>query len=187
MFQPLPGRTTLGVGPDRIVAIIESINAPNISVPEVGTEPTKAWLVGCVTPSGGACVFCYLLLTESNRPIVYISNPAEVPIESYSLLESESIQFVESMGFLLDNLNFRARPPHEQALLVETLPFFREPPPNVVVGSVVGSVIGPTVGPAVAGTVGAAVDGALGAAPGSDDGAAPNPARRALLRLLASY
>jgi hypothetical protein len=170
MFQPLPGRTTLGVGPERIVAVIESINAPNIAIPEFGTEPTKAWLVGCLTPSGGACVFCYLLQTESLRPIVFLSNPADVPLASYSLLESESIQFVESMGFLLDNLNFRARPPQEQALLVETLPFFREPRPKVVVGAVVG-----------ASAIGAAV------APPALDGAAQTPARQALLRLLASY
>jgi hypothetical protein len=168
MFTPLPGRTTLGVSPDRIIAIIESINAPNIAIPDVGTEPTRAWLIGCLTPAGGACIFCCLLPTESGHPAFYISNPPETTLDRYSALEHESIQFVESMGFLLDNLNFRARPAHEVAMLIETLPFFREPQARVVVGAVLER--GPEPVPR--------------AAHGSTT---TTPERTALLRLLVSY
>ncbi|MDP2344688.1 MAG: hypothetical protein Q8O67_27310 [Deltaproteobacteria bacterium] len=131
MFTPLPGQTVLGISPESVVAVIESINSPNISIPELGTEPTKAWLVGCMTPGGGAAIFCYLLFLDTNRPIIYISNPPEVSLDQYPLLESESISFVESMGFMLDNLNFRARSPGEQQLLIETLPFFRDQQPRM--------------------------------------------------------
>ena len=131
MFTPLPGRNALGVGPDRVVAVIESINTPNIAIPELGTEPTKAWLVGCLTPSGGATIFCDLLFLDTNRPIVYISNPPEVSLDQYSMLESDSIQFVESMGFMLDNLNFRARAPEDQQALVDSLPFFYDQQPRM--------------------------------------------------------
>jgi hypothetical protein len=137
MFTPLPGHNALGIGPERIIAIIESINAPAVALPELGTESTKAWLIGCLTPMGRACIVCYFLQTQSNRPVSYVSNPPEVALDAYSALEAESIQYVESMGFMLDNLNFRARSPHEQAQLVEVLPFFRDqhpraaPPANV--------------------------------------------------------
>jgi hypothetical protein len=126
MFSPLPGHTSLQIGLDRLVAVIESINSPNIAIPEMGTEPTKAYLVGCLTPQGGACIFCYLLMTDTNRPIIYISNPPEVALDQYPALENEAIQFVESMGFMLDNLNFRQRSAGEQAVLTEALPFLRE-------------------------------------------------------------
>ncbi len=126
MFTPLPGHSMLAIVPDQIVAVIESINTPNIAIPERGTEPTKAWLVGCLTPGGGASVFCYLLMLDTNQPILYVSNPSEVALDQYTWLESESIQYVESMGFMLDNLNFRARAPGEQQALIESLPFFRE-------------------------------------------------------------
>ena len=106
MFTPLHGQTALGIAPQSVVAVIESINIPNISIPEIGTEPTKAYLVGCRTPGGGAAIFCYLL-------------------------ESASIQFVESMGFLLDNLNFLGRSSDEQQLLIKTLPFFYEQQPRM--------------------------------------------------------
>lgn len=126
MFSPLSGHTVLAIAPEQIVAIIESINTPNIAIADVGAEPTKAYLVGCLTPSGGASVFCYLLMLDTNRPILYMANPPEVTLDQYTWLENESIQYVESMGFMLDNLNFRARPSYEQQALVETLPFFRE-------------------------------------------------------------
>ena len=45
---------------------------------------------------------------------------------SLSWLETESIQYVESMGFMLDNVGFRARDPGEQRTLFDTLPPFRE-------------------------------------------------------------
>jgi len=126
MFTPLPGHSVVGLPIEQIVAIIESINSPNIAIPELGTEPTKAYLIGCLTPGGGAAIFCYLLQVDTNRPIIYISNPPEVPLDQYAWLESESIQYVESMGFMLDNLGFRSRPPGEQQALYESLPPFRE-------------------------------------------------------------
>ncbi len=124
MFTPLPGHNVVGIQLDQIVAIIESINSPNISIPDMGTEPTKAYLIGALTPGGGAAIFCYLLQIDTNRPIIYISNPPEVPLDQYQWLESESIQYVESMGFMLDNLGFRSRDPGEQAVLFESLPPF---------------------------------------------------------------
>lgn len=129
MFVHWPGKTNLGVGVDQVVAVIESINAPNISIPEIGTEPTKAYLVGVRLPAGSFTVFCYLLQTQSMRPIIYLSDPPEVSIDDYPILEGDAIQFAESMGFMLDNLNFRARPPDEMMALAEQLPFFRDPPP----------------------------------------------------------
>lgn len=130
MFTPLPGRLSLGIRPETVVAVIESINTPNISIPDVGTEPTKGYLVGFATPAGGYGIFCYLLFLDSNTPIIYISNPPEVAFEQYAILESDAIQFAESMGFMLDNMNFRAQPAAAQAQLVQTLPFFRDQHPG---------------------------------------------------------
>ncbi len=130
MFTHLPGRLSLGIGPERVVAVIESINTPNISIPELGTEPTKAYLVGVATPAGGYGIFCYLLFLDNNIPVVYISNPPEVAFDQYGALESEAIQFAESMGFMLDNTNFRAQPPEVQAQMVEQFPFFRDQHPR---------------------------------------------------------
>ncbi len=126
MFTPLPGHVVIPISFQQVVAVIESINTPSIAIPDMGAEPTKAYLVGCLTPSGNAAVFCYLLQLDTNRPIIYLSNPPEVTTDQYQWLESESIQYVESMGFMLDNLGFRGRDPGEQMALFESLPPFRE-------------------------------------------------------------
>jgi hypothetical protein len=130
VFAHLPGRLSLGVPPENVVAVIESINTPNISIPELGTEPTKGYLVGFVTPAGAYGIFCYLLFLDTNVPIIYISNPSEVAYEQYPILESDAIQFAESMGFMLDNMNFRAQPPEIQGRMVAELPFFRDQHPR---------------------------------------------------------
>lgn len=130
MFNPLPGRLSLGIPVENVVAVIESINEPNISIPELGTEPTKAYLVGFAGPSGGYGIFCYLLFRDTNRPIIYISNPPEVAFEQYGILEADAIQFAESMGFMLDNMNFRAQPAEVQQRLIQELPFFYDQHPR---------------------------------------------------------
>lgn len=129
MFLHLQGHSSLGIVPDQVVAVIESINAPNIGTP-LGTERTKAYIVGLRLPSGNFTVAIYLHLVESNRACIYASDPIEVSLDGYSELEADAIQFAESMGFMLDNLNFRAKPPEEIARLVNLLPFFHESPPR---------------------------------------------------------
>jgi hypothetical protein len=129
VFLHLSGHSSLGIIPDQVVAVIESINAPNIGTP-LGTERTKAYIVGLRLPSGNFTVAIYLHLVETNRACIYAADPLEVTLDGYSMLEGEAIQFAESMGFMLDNLNFRAKPPDEIARLVQVLPFFHETPPR---------------------------------------------------------
>lgn len=129
MFHYLPGHSYLGVAPDQVVAVIESMNSPHVGTP-VGTERAKAYVVGLRLPSGAFTVAIYLHLLESNRSCIYASDPLEVPLEYFSNLEGEAIHFVETMGFLLENLNFRAKPPDEIARLVQRLPFFYDVPPH---------------------------------------------------------
>lgn len=129
MFLHLHGHSALGIIPDQVVAVIESINAPNIGTP-LGTERTKAYIVGLRLPSGNFTVAIYLHLVESNRACIYAADPMEVTLDGYSTLEADAIQFGESMGFMLDNLNFRAKPPEEISRLIQVLPFFHDTPPR---------------------------------------------------------
>jgi hypothetical protein len=129
MFVHLAGHGSLGIIPDQVVAVIESINSPNIGTP-MGTERTKAYIVGLRLPSGNFTCAIYLHLLESSRACIYAANPLEVCLEDYSEQEAEAIQFAESMGLMLDNVNFRSRPPDEIARLTQELPFFHEHPPK---------------------------------------------------------
>ncbi len=128
MFTLMAGRTSLGVHPDAVVAIIESINNPNVSVPGYQTEPTKAFIVGARTSQQGFTAYIYMHLLDTNSVAIFAPDSSEVPLDQYPHLEAEAIHFVESMGFMLDNMNFRARSADEQARLAATLPVFLDRP-----------------------------------------------------------
>jgi hypothetical protein len=135
-FHQMPDRVGLGVSPEQIVAVIESINAPNISVPNAGTSPTKAYIVGIRLPSGNFTVCLYMHLLDLDTAAIFAPDPQEVTLEGYPTLEADAIQFVESMGFMLDNLNFRGRSAEEQQKMQQTLPiFFDRPPPRANAGA----------------------------------------------------
>ena len=136
-FVPLPGQDSLGVKPEQVVAVIASINAPSISVSDSGTEPAKAYIVGVQLPSGQYSVAVYLHMLHSNTPVIYRPEPLATTLDGYPSVEASAIAFVESMGFMLENLNFRAQSNVELARLVEVLPFFRPLPAlaEVVVGT----------------------------------------------------
>lgn len=146
MFVQLPGQKSLGIRPDQVVAVIESINTPNIAIPGMSTEPVAAYIVGIRLLSGNFTVAIYLHLLHSNTACIYAADPLEVPLEGYSDLEAEAIQFTESMGFMLDNLNFRAQPPEQIARLIETLPLFHETPPPRQVAEMGELSVPPAVG-----------------------------------------
>jgi hypothetical protein len=126
MYLQRPEWTGLGVRPEQVVAIIESINSPNISIPGLGTEPTHAFLVGVQKPNGFFAIFIYLHLLDTNRPCIYAPENSDIALEHYPAAEAEAIQFAESMGFMLDNLNFRALAEDKRADLVARLPVFKD-------------------------------------------------------------
>jgi hypothetical protein len=117
--------TSPGVVPEQVVSLLESINNPNISIPDHGTDSMKCYIIGAQLPSTFFTVFVYLYGLESARAVVFASDPFEVPLESYTAVEGESIQFAESMGFMLDRVNLGSLTAEEQHQLAVSLPFFR--------------------------------------------------------------
>jgi len=73
-------------------------------------------------------VFVYLYLNETQECAVYVPERHGVPGEDFSAEESDALAFVESMGFIMDNLNFGGLAPEEQERLVRTLPPFLKDP-----------------------------------------------------------
>jgi hypothetical protein len=123
MFRSWPGVSSLGVAAETVAAIIESINTPNVSLQEHGTEPTKGYLVAVMLPNGGFRLFCYLLQLESNRPVIFVCDPDQVTVDQYPAMESVGITFLENMGFMLDNMNLRGRAVAEQQAILAHAPF----------------------------------------------------------------
>ena len=56
-------------------------------------------------------MFVYLYLPQSNECAVYVPENRAASAEQFEGEETEALGFVESMGFIMDNLNFRRGPP----------------------------------------------------------------------------
>lgn len=126
---------------EQVVQLHQSLNTPHVAIPGRQAGPATAFVLGLRGPSGFA-VFVYLYILESGECAVYVPSSGAVPAEQFQGAESEALAFVESLGFMMDNLNFRGRAADEQEAMVRTLPvFMREPPPPEM-----GSNVAPQVG-----------------------------------------
>lgn len=129
MFVHMEGREVLGIAPEQCVTVMESLNRPNISIPNVGTEPTHAFIVGAQGPSGGFKVFVYMHHLDSGRVSIFASDGPEVAIDGYPALEASAVEWAESMGFMLDNLNFHMLAPPDKTRVGSGLQVFSAAPP----------------------------------------------------------
>jgi hypothetical protein len=116
--------TTIHAEREQVVAIIESINTPMVAAANKPLEPAKAFIVGVRNNSGKFSIYIYLYLMQSVECLVFLHDPPEMPIETYHTVEMEALHFVENMGFMVDNLNFRNLTEENQRALMKDLPVF---------------------------------------------------------------
>jgi hypothetical protein len=122
-------------GREQVLALHQSINAPHLAVPGKQAGPAQAF-IAAVRVSAGFAVFVYLYLADQKDCAVYLSDERAVPAEKFEDQMSEALGFVESMGFMMDNMNFRALKQPEQESLIKTLPVFqRDPKLAITAGS----------------------------------------------------
>jgi hypothetical protein len=126
VFEVHPEFTYISSNRDQIVAVIESINSPMVAAANKPLEPAKSYIVGVRNPSGLFSIYVYLHLLQSKECLIYLHDPTEIPMEDYHDTEVEALQFVESMGFMVDNLNFRKMAPDQQQTLMDEMPVFSD-------------------------------------------------------------
>ncbi len=112
---------------EQVVALHQSLNAPHLAIPGKKAGPAQAFVVG-LRNAQGFSVFVYLYLAESEDCAVYVSGKRAATADEYRAEEEDALAFVESMGFMTDNANWRALPQPRQEELLKTLPvFFKDP------------------------------------------------------------
>ncbi|MFZ5469267.1 MAG: social motility and stimulation tgl protein [Myxococcota bacterium] len=119
---------------EQVVSLYQSINTPHLAVPGKPAGPAQAFIVG-LRGSGGFAVFVYLYLNAGADCAVYIPSRKNVTAEQYKEDENEAMGFVESMGFMMDNMNFRGLSAADQEQLVKTLPVFQKDPRQAAGGA----------------------------------------------------
>jgi type IV pilus assembly protein PilF len=113
---------------EQVVQVHQSLNSPHLAVPGRRAGPSTAWVLG-LRGQHGYAVFVYLYLSDSGECAVYAPQNRQLAAEAFAGEESDALAFVESMGFIMDNLNFKARTVDEQDQMLSALPVFQREPP----------------------------------------------------------
>lgn len=130
MFRPEEGITHVPVTKEQVVGIVESINQPQVSIPGKSPQMVAGWLVGIRNANATFSIFVGLHLTKTGENVIYLDDAQRhVAMEAYRDLEVEGLHFLESMGFMLDNLNFRNLAVEAQDETMKRIPLFQPPRP----------------------------------------------------------
>jgi hypothetical protein len=114
---------TLPANRDAIVLMYQSLNSPQVGIPGKQAGPAQSFVVGYRGQSGGA-MFIFLYLPESGESAVYISDNRNMSDAEMVQEENEALGFVESMGFMMDNLYFTNMAVEQKDDLMRSLPPF---------------------------------------------------------------
>jgi hypothetical protein len=127
VFEPDPSILHIPATRERVVALVESINQPQVSIPGKEPQAVQGFLCGLRNPNGTFSIFVSLYLAKTQENVVYVSDRPEVSVEQYRDVEVEGLHFLESMGFMLDNLNFRNLAHAQQVETLKRVPLFQPP------------------------------------------------------------
>lgn len=109
----------------QVLALHASLNKPHLAVPGKPAQEAQAYICALRNPNGSFTLVVSLFLVQTNELVQYTdADRREVDANGYTDAEADALGFVESMGFMLENLNFRKLPPAQQDELLRTLPPF---------------------------------------------------------------
>jgi hypothetical protein len=129
VFTPDPAITHLPVTRDQVVAVVQSINQPQVSIPGKPAQTVLGFLIGVRSTNAAFSIYVGLHLPRAGENVVYVHERRQLTVEEYRAVEVEGLHFLESMGFMLDNLSFRNLSPDVQERTFQTIPLFRLPRP----------------------------------------------------------
>jgi len=127
VFHPDPNIRFIPAARDQVVALVESINQPQVSIPGKSPQTVQGYLCGLRNPNGTFSIFVALFLPKSGENVVYLHPHRELSLEEYREVEIEGLHFLESMGFMLDNLNFRNLGQPQQLETLKRVRIFHPP------------------------------------------------------------
>ncbi len=130
MFQPDPSISFVPVTREQVIALIESINQPQISIPGKSPQAAQGYLCGVRNSNGTFSIVVGLHLPKGGESVIYLHQKRQLTLEEYREVEIEGLHFLESMGFMLDNLNFRNMAPALQDTTLKRVPIFSAPRPQ---------------------------------------------------------
>ncbi len=129
-FKPEPNITWVPASREQVVAVVESINQSQVQIPGKPSQQVVGHLCGVRNQNGSFSIYVGLHLPKSGENVVYVHEKRQLTnVEEYREVEIEGLHFLESMGFMLDNLNFRNLVADVQDQTLKRIPLFSQPRP----------------------------------------------------------
>jgi len=129
VFQPDPTIQYIPMHREQVVALVESINQAQVSIPGRQPQTVQGFLAGVRNGNGTFSIYLSLFIPRSGENVVYAHDQRQLTLEEYREVEIEGLHFLESMGFMLDNLNFRNMAQPLQEATLKRIPLFSPPRP----------------------------------------------------------
>lgn len=115
-----------------VVSVLHSINEPKVAAAERPAEPTRAFICTFQLMPDEVNIRVILYLTRSRVSLVYVSEEGPCPVARRKETEAEALDFVESMGFMMDNMNLAKLSPADRKTALKELPIFEVPAEEMV-------------------------------------------------------
>jgi hypothetical protein len=128
-FKPEPSITWVSATREQVVAVVESINQPQVSIPGKASQQVSGHLCGVRNANGSFSIYVGLHLPKTGENVIYVHDQRQIGVDEYRDVEIEGLHFLESMGFMLDNLNFRNLSPAVQEETLRRIPLLSQPRP----------------------------------------------------------
>ncbi|MEW6777599.1 MAG: hypothetical protein AB1405_14975 [Bdellovibrionota bacterium] len=125
MFELDPSLKKIDTTPEKVIAIITSLNTPDVMTDLPKPEPTQAYIISTQGAGGAFGMFIYLFHQATNVPRIYAWKGDPISRSNFSNVEAAALEFTESMGFLMDNSHYRKKPPEERAEFYKAIPCFK--------------------------------------------------------------
>jgi len=113
--------------PERVVSLIRSLNKIDL-IPQDGgdgePEPTEAFIAGVQRDKDHYEIFAYLFHERTYTPRIYVWDGDPVTRAEFANVEAQALDFIESMGFMMDNTQFRKQSPEQRQELFDSVPVF---------------------------------------------------------------
>ncbi len=127
MFEIDSERTSLPLSPDKVLALVASLNTPMVVAADMPVEPTRAYICAFRERADEVGFSIYLHCVESNKGAFYRYDDARIPQARFDEVMGEAMAFAESLGFMMDDLGFRGLDAARRDELMRETPMFLEP------------------------------------------------------------
>ena len=123
MFDMQENLLRLDIPAGRIKRLYQAMGLVQLAIPGFPTQGVGAYMVAFSQDQGQGCrVAVALHLKETARLVFYLNEAGDVPAEKLEDVLEDGVIFVESMGFLLNDLEFQALSAEEREKLWNSLP-----------------------------------------------------------------